>query len=117
VSSSILLQVIIIVLILIGKRVRIRRRNTTEEKWKMKRERRVRKRQMRRCSTVEISKQLLQAKADHEKVKKQLTFNQKLAQLYWDHWRHEVQERKHKRSIPSSHVHLPQIPRSALLVT
>jgi len=83
----------------------------------MKRERRVRKRQMRRCSTVEISKQLIQAKADNEKVKKQLTFNQKLAQLYWDRWRHEVQERKHKRSIPSSHVHLPQIPRSALLAT
>lgn len=89
----------------------LRKRNTIEQKQKMKRERRIRKRQMKRCNTA---KQLTEAKLDHEKTKENLKFKQKLTLLYWDYWRHEVEERKHRPSIPTR-VTLPQISRSALL--
>ena len=69
---------------------------------------------MKRCKAAKISDQLTQAKLDHEKTKKRLQFNQKLAQLYWDRWRHEVQERKHQPSMPTR-MTLPQISKSALL--
>ena len=82
----------------------------------MKRERRIRKRQMKRCNSAKISEQLTQAKLDHEKTIKKLKFNQKLAQLYWDRWRHEVQERKHQPLMPTC-MTLTQIPSSALLPT
>ena len=79
----------------------------------MKRDRRIRVRQIRRCGAAEVVKQLVQVKSDHDKTKKQLVFNQELAQLYWDRWRHEVQERKYHRTFPTR-VSLPQIPMSAL---
>ncbi|XP_065888089.1 mitogen-activated protein kinase kinase kinase 7-like [Dysidea avara] len=96
-----------------GKRPRIRRANTVAEKQKMKRDRKARKRQRKKCGAAEVVKQLYQAKLDHDKTKNQLAFNQKLAQLYWDRWRHEVQERKCRRVLPLR-VNLPVIPRSSL---
>ena len=71
---------------------------------------------MKRYNSAKISEQLTQAKLDHEKTIKKLKFNQKLAQLYWDRWRHEVQERKHQPLMPTR-MTLTQIPSSALLPT
>ena len=99
-----------------AKNMRLRKTNTIEQKRRMKRERRIRKRQMKRYNSAKISEQLTQAKLDHEKTIKKLKFNQKLAQLYWDRWRHEVQERKHQPLMPTR-MTLTQIPSSALLPT
>ena len=76
----------------------------------MKRDRKARKQQRKKHGSAEVVKQLYQ---DHDKTKNQLAFNQKLAQLYWDCWRHEVQERKSRRVLLSP-VNRQIIPRSSL---
>ena len=53
----------------------------------MKKLRRQRKRQLRKASKEDLSKQLMEAKC---KAK----FNWKLASTYWDRWRYEVEHRK-----------------------
>ena len=76
-------------------------------------------RQLLRSGTVTVIKELAQVKSDHDKCKKELKFNQKLSQLYWDRWRHEVQEKKCRKVLPSlpSYVAFPQISKTASLLS
>lgn len=87
----------------------------------MKRERRTRKRKLRRTSKEDVIKQLTDEKVKHTQTKKCSKFNRKLAELYWDRWRHEVEERKYRKQLlPLKHTKvktatLSQIPRSLLI--
>lgn len=59
---------------------RIRRKNTAEEKRLMKRKR-------RQMNKTNLTKKLMEKKQE-------CSFNRKLANMYWDRWREEVERRK-----------------------
>ena len=64
---------------------RIRRKNTAEEKRLMKRKRQQRHAVMNK---IDLTKKLMEKKQE-------CSFNRKLASMYWDRWRNEVERRKY----------------------